>query len=35
MSDEDKLKTMQDFMNDETYHKSLPQVKVRGSDPAE
>ena len=35
MSDEDRLKTMQDFMNDEEFHKSLPKVKVRGSDPPE
>jgi hypothetical protein len=35
MSDEDRLKTMQDFMNDDQFHKSLPQVKVRGSNPPE
>ena len=35
MSDEDRLKTMQDFMNDKKFHKSLPKVKVRGSDPPE
>jgi hypothetical protein len=35
MSDEDRLKTMQDFMNDKEFHKSLPKVKVRGSDPPE